>query len=131
MLEKLMAEFQKDLGIEGSLAGDAPGTFVIPVSEEAAVVATPQPIGFSLHCDVIQAPKANEEMFLEKALRANLFGQGTEGAILGLSEDGNLLTLTRSIDYNPDYKSFKDILEDFLNSVDFWREEVLNHNKNS
>src|ERR1700722_13310541 len=98
-----MAEFQKDLGIEGSLAGDTPGTFVIPMGEEANVVAAPQPVGFSLSCDVIKAPKEKEEIFLEKALRANLFGQGTEGAILGLSEDGNILTLTRNIDYNPDY----------------------------
>ena len=44
---------------------------------------------------------------------AILFGQGTKGAVLGLSEDGSQLTLTQDIDYNAEYKEFRDTLEDF------------------
>lgn len=57
----------------------------------------------------------------------NLFGQGTHKAVLGLTEDGNMLTLFKVVEYNIDYKQFRDALEDFINSVDFWREEALNH----
>ena len=58
-------------------------------------------------------------------LHGNLFGIGTRGAVLGASIDGNLLTLSKEVEYTPDYKEFKDLVEDFINMVDYWREEAL------
>ncbi len=128
MLDKFITELQQELQIEGSLAGETPDTFNIPLGEDTSVILSPLPAGFSLTCNVIEAPKEREDIFLENALRANLFGQGTEGAILGLSEDGTHVTLIKSVDSPIDYKTFKEIVEDFLNSVEFWRGEVLTHN---
>lgn len=68
------------------------------------------------------SPRAGEEFFTQ-ALLANLFGQGTKGALLGLNESGNLLTLSCIIDYDVNFKEFRDIVEDFINTIDFWREE--------
>jgi hypothetical protein len=56
---------------------------------------------------------------------ANLLGKETNGNVLGLNEEGDILILTRDVDYDVDYKSFNYILEDFFNQVDFWRQETL------
>jgi hypothetical protein len=129
MLDKYMAQLQEDLNIEGSLEGETPGTFIISLDGETPIIISPLPIGFSLFCEIIETPKEREDIFLENALRANLFGQGTEGGILGLSDEDSFLTLTKSVEANVDYKTFKEILEDFLNSVEFWKEEVIIHNQ--
>jgi hypothetical protein len=58
-------------------------------------------------------------------LEANLFGRGTRNAIIGLTEDGKLLTLSAELDYNSTYKEFKEKLEDFVTILDYWRKEAL------
>ena len=76
-----------------------------------------------LTCNVASYPKTNEEAFSTRAMLGNLF-QGTKGAVLGLTLDGKNLTLRRIIDYHVEYKEFKELLEDFINVVDFWHTEA-------
>lgn len=110
-----------------TLATEVPGTYALPLDEGLTILISEIPNGLILKCSVAPYPKVREEIFSTQAMLGNLFGQGTRGATLGLTNDGNTLTLTQIIDYNIDYKEFKDLLEDFINSVDFWRDEALNH----
>lgn len=126
-LSAFMQEFMKDLELDEPLPQEVPGVYSLPLEEGLTVVIASMPHGFSISAALAPAPKDKEEAFFTSALLGNLFGQGTRGAVLGLSEDGRMLTLSRVIDYDINYKEFKDLIEDFINSVDFWREEALNY----
>jgi hypothetical protein len=127
MLESFMKHFSKDMELEQPITSVVPGSYTIGLEEDLAVTIIEIPHGFSLDCTLCACPKGREEQFLTHALLGNLFGQGTKGAVLGLNLEGNEVKLTRTVDYHVEYKEFKDILEDFINSVDFWREEALNY----
>lgn len=127
-LEKYVRELEKEIGVEVSFATATPGVYEIPLEEGTDVKLSVLPEGFLLSCEVIEVPSERLEAFYTEAMLANLLGQGTKGAVLGLNLAGNLLTLTRAVEYNVDYKDFKELVEDFLNTVDFWRDEVLRHN---
>lgn len=123
-LENYVDQLMKEMEIEASLATQVPGVYALPLEENLKVIITNHPPGFTLSCNLSPMPKQPQEDFLTSLMLGNLFGQGTKGAVLGISEDGALLTLTQKIDYNADYKEFRDVLEDFTNSVDLWSEEA-------
>lgn len=123
MLERLMDSLVKDLELEASLATEVPGTYAFPLDQGLTVMISEIPRGFSLKCLVGPCPTLKEDQFLKQAMLANLFGQGTHGSVLGLTPEGNIITLTQVVDYTIDYKDFRDILEDFINIVDFWYDE--------
>lgn len=123
-LETFVQEFASEMELDGSLPLENSGTYVLPLEDDVKVLIASVPEGFSLACTLAPCPQANKEAFLTKALLGNLFGQGTRGAVLGLNEAGNMVTLSKIIDGSVDYKTFKEALEDFVNTVDFWRGEA-------
>ncbi len=127
MLEKYLPLLIKELEIDTDLATANPGVYSWPINEQVNVTLTSYPFGFSLSCPIDTNQRKEEELFFTQVMLGNLFGQGTEGAVLGLNEEGNLLTLTQTIDYTIDYKEFKDILEDFINTVEYWKDESKNY----
>jgi hypothetical protein len=124
MLENYIAQLVKELELEGPLPNQVPGIYTFPLEENLNVLISNHPPGFALSCNIAPLPGRPTEEFLTRLMLGNLFGQGTKGAVLGINEDGSLLTLTQTIDYNVEYKEFRDILEDFTNSVDLWSEET-------
>lgn len=128
MLEIYIPKLVKDLKLgETTLASGVPGVYTLPLDEDLTINISELGAGVQLRSNIAPFPKANQEMFAARAMFGNLFGQGTHDAILGLSPDGNTLTLTRTIDYNIDYKEFRETLEDFIAAIDLWREEAVNH----
>lgn len=125
MLDQFIQQLSKELELDEPLRSDAPGVFAMPIEDDLTIMISSLPQGFSLSCGIASCPKSNEGSFYERILLADLFGQGTKGGVLGLNEDGNLLTLVHQIEYNTDYKTFRDTLEDFINTVDFWRAEAV------
>lgn len=128
-IDEYVKTFLKDeLEFSGALPPGVPGTYTIPFEEGLAIVVAELPRGgFALSSFFAPVPKTNLEAFYTHALLGDLLGQGTHGAVVGLNDEATVLTLMREIDYNVTYKDFRDILEDFINSVDFWRAEALNH----
>jgi hypothetical protein len=125
-LNQLMENFQKELGLDKPIPTNDAGAYVIYMDRELFINVVDMNPGIAFTCDVAPLPKENLEQFYTQMMLANLFGQGTEGAVLGLSDDGNTLILSREIEYNPEIDLFKEVIEDFMNAVDFWREEALN-----
>ncbi|MDB2613769.1 type III secretion system chaperone [Chlamydiales bacterium] len=118
-----------ELDLPKSISKDRGGKYTIPLDEETVIELMDTPPGFSLYSLVVENPQKELETFYQYVLQANLFGEGTSGAILGLTEEGNHLTLTQDIDYAPTYNEFEEIVEEFFNSVEFWREETLLHKR--
>jgi hypothetical protein len=125
MLKKMMDQFAQDMEIEDSFATDVPGVFMIPIDEGVNIYITEIPRGFSIKSSIIECPKKNVAEFFTYIMGANLLGKETHGNVIGLNEDGEILVLSRDVDYDVNYQEFSYILEDFFNQVDFWRQETL------
>ncbi len=106
---------------------EAPGIFVLPTEDNLSIKMEALSQGFSLHCILGNCPKENLEVFFTELMNANLFGHMTRNCVLGLTEEGNQLTLSRAIDYNIEYKGFNEMLEDFYNICLFWKEQAVNN----
>lgn len=128
MLERFISQLSKELELDKELEASAPGVFVLPMDEEGSIEITSQPEGFYLRCTPADCPRAKLEEFFTDMMLANLFYKGTMGATLGLNEEANKIILIRLIERESNYGEFHDALEDFMNSVDFWRKEALNYN---
>lgn len=129
MLKKMMEQFAKELGIEESFATEIPGIYLIPIDEGLNVYVTEIPQGFTIKCSIADCPKLNVGEYFTFIMGANLLGKETHGNVLGLNEDGEVLTLSRDVDYEVNYQEFSYILEDFFNQAEFWRDETLAFNK--
>lgn len=129
MLKALMEELSREWELDHPLPQEIPGTYTVPLDEGVSFDVTaqsgsPGQEGIVLTSVLASIPKGKEEALYTQALLGNLFGQGTKQAILGLNDSGNLLTLSRFIDYDINFQEFREVIEDFINTIDFWREEV-------
>jgi len=80
--------------------------------------------GMALHAQMCALPtKKKEELFIYLC-RANLLGQGTGGCRIGIERDEKFLTLSLGLPYEMNYQTFRETVEDFVNYLAFWREEV-------
>ncbi len=127
MLQNFIPRLIDELELgDTTLTSGVPGIYTLPLEDGLAVNMTDIPNGFILKCNVAPFPKTMEELFATQLMLGNLFGQGTKGAVLGLNMDGTIITLTHVVDYPVEYKEFRESLEDFINTMDFWRDEALN-----
>ena len=97
--------------------------FLLRVGGESIDLKDLEP-GVALHAKIGSAPqKKREELFIY-LMRANLLGQGTGSARIGLSSDEKLLTLSLGLPYEMNYQVFREAIEDFVNYLIYWRDEV-------
>lgn len=64
-----------------------------------------------------------EDLFIA-LMQANLLGQGTGGAAIGLDGDEKFLTLSLALPYEMNYRAFREYLEDFVNYLLYWRSYI-------
>lgn len=121
-LSTLLQQLSQELEIPMP-APDTKGQYKI-VFSDLEVSLYPLEPGIGMYSPVARCPPDGQEALFQQMMLANLFGQGTAGAVLGLTPDAKTLTLSQEIEYNIEYKDFRDILEDFLNAADFWHSEV-------
>lgn len=120
-----MEQFEKELGVEeGFLKGKSPGVYLIPLQNAQIEILSQLNSGFSIFCEFAKCPEGKEETVYFQSLVANLLGQETNGSTIGLNERGNVLTISQIVDYNMEYKDFKEFLEDFVNMVGFWQDKI-------
>lgn len=126
MLEKFIPQLVNDLELgDATLASGVPGVYSIPLEEDVAVILSTLPDGFMIKCNVAAVPNNQEEKVFTRAMLGNLFNQGARGgAVIGLTPDGTKVTVSLVVDRQIDYKEFRELLEDFFNVVDVWRDEV-------
>lgn len=125
MLQKLITQLGRDLSMEDLITSSEDRHYLLPFEDEIEVEAVELEKSYLLKGIIGPYPQQNTESFLLKTMEANLFGIGTRGAVIGLNEEGKLLTLSQELDYNCPFKDFKEKLEDFISVIDFWRKEAL------
>lgn len=125
MLDRFIPMLIKDLDLGNTtLESGKPGIYHLPLDDLRIAISTVDNT-IVISCSIAPFPKANEEGFATQIMQGNLFGKDTHDSVLGTTIDGNTLTLTHIIDYQVDYKSFKDILQDYINALDYWREQAV------
>lgn len=127
MLEKLINQLGQELAMDDLITSTEEHHYLLPFDNQINVEAIELEKGYLLKGVIGEHPQQNAESFLLKTMEANLFGIGTRGAVIGLNEEGKLLTLSLELDYNSSYKDFKEKLEDFISVIEFWRKEALKH----
>lgn len=127
MLDKLIAQLGQEFSMEDQITTTEERHYLLPFDNNIEVEAIEFEKGYLLKSNIGSCPQQNLEAFLMKTMEANLFGMGTRGAVIGLNEEGKVLTLSMELDYNSPFKEFKEKLEDFTSVLDFWRNQTLKH----
>lgn len=126
MLPKHIAQLQKDFELEAPLDQDEPGSFSLYIDEVKVTISDLSP-GFQFSAKIGLIPSEKVEDFFAHMLRANLFGQATHNAILGLDDIGTTVTVQFFCPKKTEYREFSEALEDFLNTIFFWQNEIKTH----
>jgi len=129
MLEQHLHHLVQDLELSALSPKDAQERWSLPLTPELSVSMKELDPGVFFFAMIAVCPDVNREHFFNTLMRANFLGQGTGGGVIGLDSEEKFLTLSLAIPYDLNYKAFKEGLEDFINYVGFWREEVQKHIK--
>ncbi len=120
-----LKELCEDLEIEPKEAKQ--GAQFLRLNESLSIGVKNLEPGVFLSSPICPLPKMKREELLIHLMKANLFGQGTLGAVIGFKENESLLTLSLAMPYDMEYRLFREAFEDFANIVEFWRDEVDLH----
>ncbi len=81
--------------------------------------------------EIIAVPKNKLHEAYLLLLRANMFWIGTAGATLGFNPEKHMATLGRQERIaNLDLPAFEKILQDFVNTVEYWQNRLTQLNEN-
>jgi hypothetical protein len=123
VLYEAMRSFAREFNLPEKVTEESAGVYTLPVEEEVSVEIRDTPPGFFLFSAFTPMVEEKKEEWFIHLLNGNLLGQSTSGAVLGLSLDGKDLTLSLIFDYSFSYEEFRENLEEFLNTIDYWKEE--------
>ena len=123
MLETYLSKFAEQFGIEKHKVLEK------GIYEQGGLGTSPlffrenEP-GFYLESLIAPCPLEKLEELFSLLMNANFLGQGTGGAAIALDGEGKFLTLSVDLPYDMEYKNFLEILEDFINYREYWKEEI-------
>lgn len=120
LLDTLKNEFEKRFLTEKK----AHEQFKITISNGLEIEMTHEEDTFYFSSHLCALPENRREELFIYLMKANLFGEGTGGCVLGLTQDEKFLTLSYKTNSEINFKTFKEKFEDFLNYHLYWKEEV-------
>lgn len=131
MIETLLKTLAEELEMEEVPKKNKEGLYEVAIADTIVVFVSSLDPGLLFFGKLGPCPtKKREELFMF-LMKANLLGQGTGGGTIGLDENENLLTLSFVLPYDINYKIFKESLEDFVNYLEYWKEELHRYKINS
>ncbi len=124
-LEKLIEMLVANLKLPALPQKDKNGYYQLKINPAITVSVKELDPGIFIHSQILPVPKEeNKEALFIHLMKANLLGQGTGGAAIGIDSSEKFFTLSQTLAFEVDYKTFHETLEDFLNYIDYWKEEV-------
>ncbi len=93
--------------------------------EDAAVELCDLRPGVSFFSTICPCPSRSKEELFMQLMSANYLGQLTGASRIGMSADEKFLTLSFGMPYELGYRQFRESMEDFLNFLFHWREEIV------
>lgn len=124
-VEQLVENLCSELKLEAVPQKDKNGLFQLKVGSSPQVSIKELDPGAFLSARILPIPKEeNKEALFIYLMKANLMGQGTGGATIGIDPSEKFITLTLILSFELSYRIFHESLEDYLNYIDFWKEEI-------
>lgn len=124
-LERLIEGLAEELKLDAVPQKDKNGVFQLKMGGLAQVSLSELEPGVFFSARIIELPKEkNKESLFIYLMKANLMGQGTGGGAIGIDASEKYLTLSHTLPFEVNYKTFRETLEDFLNYIDYWKEEI-------
>jgi Tir chaperone protein (CesT) family len=129
MLETFLKTLSEELNLAPSFQQNKEQFYAVFLNPELEIKVKELDPGMLFFGKVGPCPALKKEELFIYLMKANFLGQGTGGASLGFDEIGNCLTLSLILPYDLNYKLFRDALEDFVNYIDYWKAELIRHQK--
>jgi hypothetical protein len=129
MLEKLFESLCNELSVVPDPEAIKTGTYRISLKDSIELLFSDLKPGVSISSHIAACPTKNREDFFIWIMRANLLGQGTGKCRIGLDSEEKLLTLSLGLPYEMNYSTFREKVEDFINYIVYWREEIAQFGK--
>lgn len=121
MLEKFLDTLTRELDLPPCLCKENKATFAL--GDTKTIIQKTDP-GYFFTATVHALPKTNQEELFMKVMQGNLLGQGTGGSVIAMDQDEKHFILSRAVGYELDYPGFKELLEEFINYIHYWKEEI-------
>ena len=121
-IDEYMRGFSQELGLQTPLKSDFPGVYTFSI-DDALVSVSDKNGDITLHGTFGPIPEKKEGFYTDM-LTADLFYQGTEGAVVGLNLKDNKIIVKKMIDRDVNDKEFIDAMEDFLNTIENIKERA-------
>lgn len=99
-------------------------SFPLKIREDIEVEIRDLEPGASFYACICACPHKKKEELFTLLMRANYLGQSTGSSRIGMSADEKYLTLSSGMPYELTYRIFRELLEDFVNFLLYWREEI-------
>ena len=119
-LKSIMQRYGQELGIPEGIPSNTEGSFDLPITDELTIVARNVSPSIEFFCNLGEFSLEREGVFLQELMVANLFGISTRGAVLGLTPDGRMVTLSQELPEDLSYQNFMEGFEDFCNVAESW-----------
>ena len=127
MLQRFLKNLSEELSIPFPKQSDKK-IFSFVLNDELTIYLRDLEPGLSMNAQILSCPDKKKEDLFIYLMRANLLGQGTNRARIGLDSDEKTLTLLLGLPYEINYQLFKETFEDFVNHLVFWRNEIKRFN---
>jgi hypothetical protein len=103
--------------------------FVLEIDPDTKLLFEELEVGFSMSAKIAPLPSDKKEDLLMILMNANFIGQGTGGSTISLDSEEKFLTLSAIFTYDMNYKTFTELIEDFVNYLDYWKAEIIRYQK--
>jgi hypothetical protein len=128
MLDNLVSDLEKYLKTALIKEEDKEGvTYLFSLNDESKIYLKETSSGIyitSTICHFSEETIESHEDFYMHLMKANYLGIGTGDSIISIAPGEKFLTLSLLIDYEVNYKMFRDLLEDFVNYRSYWGAEI-------
>jgi|SRR5579862_4506962 len=129
MLETFLKTLHEELKLEAPPKMDRQQYYCFSLNPELEIKVKELDPGTLFFARIGPCPQLKKEELFSHLMKANFLGQGTGGSSIGFDESENCLTLSSFLPYDLNYKLFRDALEDFVNYIDYWKAELIRHQK--
>ncbi|MCC6128175.1 MAG: type III secretion system chaperone [Chlamydiae bacterium] len=124
MLQEFIEKMCADLEISPTPRISKEKTVSFVLNSEIEVDLRELESGFAMQAKIALCPEKRREELFMWLMRANFLGQGTAGSRIGLDTQEKFLTLSLGLPYEVDYRAFKQHLEEFVNYLVYWRDQI-------
>lgn len=128
-LDRLVENLASELKLDAIPQKDKKGFYQVKIGGSPTVSLKALEPGVFMTAQILPIPKeGNKEALYIYLMKANLLHQGTGHGAIGIDPSEKFFTLSYTLPFEVNYRTFHEILEDFLNYIDYWKEEVPKFN---